>query len=284
MSYLNTNMPRLHPLFKHSPAIIAMIHVPALPGTPANKYSPGKIIMDCLAEAELYQRMGVDGIMIENMHDRPYLNREVGHEISTLMAIIGREVKSFSEIPCGMQILAGANKAALAAAYAAEMDFIRAEGFVFGHMADEGMMQSDAAELLRYRKMIGADHIQIFTDIKKKHSSHEITKDVDLIETAKAATFFQSDGLIITGNATGEEANIMDVATLTQELDVPIIVGSGISIGNVEAFAPHCDAMIVGSYFKQDGKWENPPDLLRIKTFMNKVERIRSASPQITVR
>ncbi|MEM6807013.1 MAG: BtpA/SgcQ family protein, partial [Bacteroidota bacterium] len=205
-------MPLLHPLFKQSPAIIAMIHVPALPGTPGNKFSPAKIIMDCLAEAELYQRMGVDGIMIENMHDRPYMNREVGHEISTLMAIIGREVKSFAEIPCGIQILAGANKAALAAAFAADMDFIRAEGFVFGHLADEGMMQSDAAELLRYRKMIGAEHIRIFTDIKKKHSSHAISQDIDLMETAKAAMFFKSDGLIITGNATGEEANIMDVA------------------------------------------------------------------------
>lgn len=277
-------MPLLHPLFKRSPAIIAMIHVPALPGTPGNKFPPGKIIMDCLAEAELYQRMGVDGIMLENMHDIPYLNREVGHEISSLMAVIGREVKSFSELPCGMQILAGANKAAIAAAYAAGMDFIRAEGYVYGHMADEGMMQSDAAELLRYRKQIGADDILIFTDIKKKHSSHAITEDVSLLDTAKAAAFFKSDGLVITGKSTGEEADIMDVANLTQELDVPVLVGSGISVSNVEAFAPHCDAMIVGSYFKQEGNWENPPDLLRIKTFMNKVEKIRSASPQVPVR
>lgn len=277
-------MSSLHPLFKSSPAIIAMIHVPALPGTPGNKFSPNKIIMDCLAEAELYHRMGVDGIMLENMHDLPYLNREVGHEISTLMAIIGREVKNFSELPCGMQILAGANKAALGAAYSAGMDFIRAEGFVFGHLADEGLMQSDAAELLRYRKLIGAENIQIFTDIKKKHSSHAISQDVSLLETAKAAAFFKSNGLVITGNSTGEEADIMDVANLTQELDIPVLVGSGISVSNVEAFAPHCDAMIVGSYFKQEGNWENPPDLLRIKTFMNKVEKIRSASPQVPVR
>jgi len=277
-------MSLLHPLFKHSPAIIAMIHVPALPGTPGNKFPPSKIIMDCLAEAELYQRMGVDGIMLENMHDLPYLNREVGPEISRLMAVIGREVKTYSELPCGMQILAGANKAALAAAHAAGLDYFRTEGFVFGHLADEGLMQSDAAELLRYRKQIGAEKILIFTDIKKKHSSHAITQDVSLLETAKAAAFFKSDGLVITGNATGEEADIMDVATLTQELDVPVLVGSGISVSNVEAFAPHCDAMIVGSYFKQEGNWENPPDLLRIKTFMNKINRIRSASPQVPTR
>lgn len=49
------------------------------------------------------------------------------------------------------------------------MDFIRAEGFVFSHVADEGFMNSDAGELLRYRKMIDAENVAIFTDIKKKH-------------------------------------------------------------------------------------------------------------------
>ena len=63
-------------------------------------------------------------------------------------------------------MLAGANKGALAVALAAELDFIRAEGFVFGHVADEGWMDAQAGELLRYRNNIGANHIKIFTDIK----------------------------------------------------------------------------------------------------------------------
>ena len=111
----------------------------------------------------------------------------------------------------GAQILAGANKQALAAALASGIDFIRAEGYVFAHVADEGIIESNAGELLRYRKQIGADNILVFTDIKKKHSSHSITADVDLKETAKAAEFFISDGLIVTGSATGEEANQNDV-------------------------------------------------------------------------
>ena len=49
------------------------------------------------------------------------------------------------------------------------LDYIRAEGFVFSHVADEGLMNACAGPLLRYRKQIGADNIQIFTDIKKKH-------------------------------------------------------------------------------------------------------------------
>lgn len=66
-------------------------------------------------------------------------------------------------------MLAGGNKQALAVALAAGFDFIRAEGFVFAHVADEGLMNACAGDLLRYRRLIGADHIKIFTDIKKKH-------------------------------------------------------------------------------------------------------------------
>src|SRR5690606_22936151 len=92
--------------------------------------------------------------------------------------------------PLGIQILAGANRAALAVAHAAGLQFIRAEGFVFASVADEGLLdEADAGPLLRYRKMIGAEHVAIFADIKKKHSSHAITADVDVSETTKAAEF-----------------------------------------------------------------------------------------------
>ena len=47
--------------------------------------------------------------------------------------------------------------------------FIRAEGFVYSHVADEGWIDSSAGELLRYRTRVGADTISILTDIKKKH-------------------------------------------------------------------------------------------------------------------
>lgn len=111
-----------------------------------------------------------DAIMVENMHDIPYLNRQVGPEIVASMSVVCNEVKKeANDLPCGIQILAGANKEALAVAKAAGLQFIRGEGFVFSHIADEGTMNSDAGELLRYRKQIEADDILVFTDIKKKH-------------------------------------------------------------------------------------------------------------------
>lgn len=254
---------------KHS--IIGMIHLQALLGTPANHYEMDEIIEKALTDAAVYHLAGVDGLMIENMHDTPYLNREVGHEITAAMSVIAKEIKKDIPLPCGVQVLAGANQAALAVAKAAGLEFIRGEGFVFGHIADEGWMSSDAGKLLRYRKMIGADDILIFNDIKKKHSSHTVTSDIDLVETAKAAEYFRSDGVIITGSSTGVATDIKEVKAVKAKCNIPVMVGSGVTLKNVKKYFKVADALIIGSYFKKDGHWENDVEYDRVAKLMEKV-------------
>lgn len=267
-------MQKFQSIFKATKPVIGMIHVQALPGTPKSLLGTSEIVDKALAEAEILKEGGIDSIMIENMHDVPYLNWEVGHEVSALMAVIAHEIKKLTGLPTGMQILAGANKAALAAAKAADIDFIRAEGYVFAHVADEGLMNADAGDLLRYRKQIEAEHIAVFTDIKKKHSSHAITSDISLLETAQAAQFFQSDGVIVTGSHTAEAASREELSKLKDQLQIPVLVGSGITLENVSAYLPLVNAFIVGSYFKEQGNWQNDPSYDRIAGFMDHVGKI----------
>lgn len=244
----------------------------ALPGTPRNSKNIKEIISEAVRDAELLEKGGVDAIMIENMHDRPYLNRNVGPEVVSAMTAVAVELRHNINLPLGIQILAGANKAALAVALAACFDFIRAEGFVFGHLADEGWMNSDAGELLRYRKQIGAEHIKIFTDIKKKHSSHAVSVDVSIAETAKAAEFFLSDGVIVTGAATGEKASVEEVKAVKQAVKIPVIIGSGIDAQNIHEYWDSADAFIVGSSLKIGGNWENPVDINRVRELVGKAK------------
>lgn len=267
-------MQKFKSIFKKDKPIIGMVHVQALPGTPKHKFEPSVIIDKALEEARVYKKAGIDAIMIENMHDIPYLKNGVGHEVSSIMTLIAHQIKLETNLPVGIQILAGANKEALAVAKAASIDFIRAEGFVFAHTADEGIIEAQAGDLLRYRKHIDADAVAIFTDIKKKHSSHAITQDVSLLDTAKAARFFLSDGVIITGNHTGESASIEELKELKPHLDFPVIVGSGITQDNVLNYLPICDAMIIGSYFKEKGYWENELSYNRIAKFMESVRNL----------
>ena len=249
--------------------VIGMIHVRALPGTPRHAGGLAPILDQALAEAETYRACGIHALMVENMHDVPYV-KNPGPEITAAMAVLAREVKRAQpQLPLGIQILAGANQEALAAALAAGADFIRAEGFVFGHVADEGYMDSCAGALLRHRRAIGAETVAVFTDIKKKHSAHAITADVDIVQTAHAAEFFLSDGLILTGAATGEAASVDELRAVYAATKLPVLVGSGITAENLKSYLPIADAFVVGSYFKQNGYWENALDPDRIRRLLD---------------
>jgi membrane complex biogenesis BtpA family protein len=251
-------------LFGVRRALIGAIHTGGLPGTPNAARGVDALAEECAAEARMYRAAGFHGVIIENTHDRPYLKGSVGPEIVAALAVIGSSVRRASGLPLGVQVLAGANQSALAVANACGACFVRAEGFVFAHVADEGLIESCAGELLRYRRTIGAEKVQIFADIKKKHSSHAITADVDLVETARAAEFFLADGVIVTGVSTGSAADAGEVRSVSQAVKVPTLVGSGITAQNIHEFAD-ADAFIVGSSVKRDGLWSSPLDEARVR-------------------
>jgi membrane complex biogenesis BtpA family protein len=240
-------------------ALVGMLHVGALPGTPAACHALEKLIELTVAEAKIYRDAGFTALALENMHDRPYLKADVGPEITAGMTAVAREVKRETGLALGIQVLAAANREALAVALACGADFVRAEGFVFAHVADEGIIESCAGELLRYRRAIGAERVLVFADIKKKHGAHAITSDVSLAETARAAQFFLADGVIVTGPASGEEASPDEVRDAAQAVRLPVLVGSGISVENLPRFK-HAHGFIVGSSLKQGGIWSNPLD------------------------
>ena len=238
-------------------ALIGVIHVGALPGTPSAARSIDQLTAQAVAEAGIYRDGGFTALAIENMHDRPYLRGSAGPEIVGAMTAIACAIKREVHLPLGVQILAGANREALAVAHASGADFVRVEGFVFAHVADEGVIQSCAGDLLRYRRQIGAERVLVFADIKKKHSAHAITADVSIVETAEAAVFFQADGLIVTGASTGVAASPVEVQAVARHVGVPVLVGSGIRADNLPQFAAAA-GFIVGSSVKRSGRWDQP--------------------------
>jgi len=245
-------------------ALIGVLHAGALPGTPSGCAPIEHLIEHTIAEARIYRNAGFTALIIENTHDRPYLKGTVGPEITAAMTALAREVKRESGLALGIQVLAGANREAIAIAHACGADFVRVEGFVFAHVADEGVIESCAGELLRYRRAIGADRVLIFADIKKKHSAHAITADVSVVETAKAAEFFLADGVIVSGVSTGEPASPEEVRDVAGVAGVPVLVGSGITPANLARYST-AHAFIVGSSVKKGGVWTNPldPDAVR---------------------
>jgi len=253
------------PLFPVKKTLIGMVHVRALPGTPKSRHSVKELGAACVSEARALQKAGFDALLLENMHDAPYIPGPHGPEIAAAMTAVAVSVReAVGAMPIGIQILARGEREALAVALAADCEFIRCENFVYSHVADEGLMvEASAGPLLRYRRNIGAEHVRIICDLKKKHASHAITSDISLADVIHGAEFFGADGVIITGAATGQPASISDVAAARKATALPVWIGSGVSPEQMEQLAPYADAIIVGSYLKREGHWTQPLDLAR---------------------
>jgi len=250
--------------------VVGMIHVGALPGTPCSRFSVQELVKHAQQEAAIYAECGVDGVMIENMHDLPYVRR-AGPEVTAVMTRVCHAVKGVvGGMPLGVQVLAGNNREALAVAVGGGAQFVRCEGFVFGHLADEGYIDACAGELLRYRKQISAEDVLIMADIKKKHSSHAITADLSVAEVAHAAHFFLADAVVITGGSTGEEPGEQQLSDVKKGVPaLSVVVGSGVTYDNCHKYRL-ADALVVGSHFKEGGRWTGKLSHEKVARFVKK--------------
>ena len=264
-------------LFPVERPVIGVIHTGPSPGV------PGFMCVDsavdrAFAEAEAYVEGGVDGIIIENMHDFPCVHeREMGPEIAAVMTRVARAVKRrASRLPVGIQVLFQGNRTALAVALAAGCDFVRAEGWTYAHISDKGIAEACAGQTIRYRHRIGADHIPIFTDVMKKHASHALTADLDVGDVAFGMTLHRSDGVVVTGGMTGSAPSPDDLVTVRHATELPILIGSGMTAENIEEFAPFADGFIVGSAMKENGQWDAPVSDGAVQEIVQAVHGTRS--------
>ena len=95
--------------------------------------SVSKTIEKATAEAEIYKKYNFSGVIVENMHDLPYLKAaQIEPQTVTTMTVVAHEVRKIlprsGNFQIGIQTLSGANKDSLAISLAADCDFIRAEG------------------------------------------------------------------------------------------------------------------------------------------------------------
>jgi hypothetical protein len=265
-------------MFAKPKALIGMVHVGALPGSPRGGRPVADLCREAAEEARVLAGSGFDGIIVENMHDAPYVHGGHGPEVTAAMTRAAEAVRAAAPgVPLGVQVLSGGCMEALAVAHAVGGSFIRCENFVFAHVADEGVLErAEAGRLLRYRRQIGAEGVKVICDIKKKHASHAVTADLSIADCVEGAVFFGADGVIITGTATGKPARVEDVAEARAAgQGVPVWVGSGVTPEQLGPLWRHADALVVGSWIKAGGVWSNPVDAGRCRALVAEAGRVR---------
>lgn len=266
-------------IFKQNKPIIGMIHLRPLPGSPL--YDPAnmnvsKITKIALNEAIKLQNAGIDGLQIENIWDYPYLKgSEIGHETTTIMAVIASKIKESVDIPIGINCHLNGGMKALAIAVAVEAKWVRVFEWVNAYVSHAGILEGIGGKLSRYRSFLKAEDIKFFCDVNVKHGSHFIISDRTIADQARDAESEGAEALIVTGFETGKSPTPEKVKEFSRNVQTPVILGSGTDIANVSTLLKYADGAIVGSYFKEGNDWKRPVDGKKAEEFMKVVKKLR---------
>jgi uncharacterized protein len=276
------DQPRLRSLtdlFNVPKPVVGMVHLWPLPGAPGySGYGMRTIIDHALRDAEELVKGGVDGLIVENMWDLPYY---VGHEVKpesiAAQSVAASEVVEHFDLPVGINVIHNGGVGCLAIAVASGAKFIRVCILTGSRLWDTGELDHGcAAELVRKRKELYAEHVHIFADVDKKHSV--AFPGLDLATHIEWTEFYGADALIVSGRMTGSAPDVAKVREAKQLASKPVLLGSGTTAENAVSLLQWADGVLVGTSLKYDGVAQNPVDPARLRRFMEVVRGVRETS------
>jgi membrane complex biogenesis BtpA family protein len=237
--------------------LIGVVHLKPLPGAPRWNGNLRALIDFAVADARAYVRGGAHAIFIENFGDVPFTKTNVGPETIAAMTAAGCAIRAAVKLPIGFNVLRNDARAALALCAACNGDFIRVNVHTGAMLTDQGLIEGDAFNTVRYRERIrpGAG---IFADV---HVKHAVPLGAWSLEDSAHDTVERglADALIVSGVGTGQAADLADVERVRRACPkTRLLLGSGVNTTNVKEFVRYADGVIVGSSLKRDGKLANP--------------------------
>src|SRR5215208_6452368 len=264
----------LNELFGVAKPIVAMAHLPPLPGTPLYDEAGGAdaIVEAVRRDVEILIGAGVDAVLFCNEGDRPYQLKATFEGVA-MMARVVTEVAPRDK-PFGVDYLWDP-EAAMAVAAACGASFIR-EVVTGVYESDMGLWAPDAGRLLRYRRQLNAENVAVFMNITPEFASTLGTRDI--ATTARSVRVSSlADAILVSGPMAGAEPTVDAVREAKRGCgdETPVFANTGVKSTNVRDFLSVADGAIVGSDLKVDGGTWNPVDPERASRFMNEVRAAR---------
>lgn len=264
------------PVFSKKP-IIGMVHLPPLPGAPRFSLSLNEITKVAVAEATCLVKGGVHGIMVENFGDAPFASGRVeAVTVAAMSSVIAAIRQAIPDTPLGVNVLRNDGLSALSIAVATGAQFIRVNILSGARLTDQGLIESNAYELLRLRGALHANQIEILADVDVKHSYPlaPVSLDQEVSDLYERSLAYAT---VVSGSGTGGAVDIGKLKKVKEKAGSRLVLlGSGVtemSMGQLLAIA---DGAIVGTAFKRDGKVLNPIDPKRVESFMAEYHRMKS--------
>jgi membrane complex biogenesis BtpA family protein len=260
--------------FKDATPLIGVVHLVALPGSPQHCLLLTDIIDLAVADARSYRDGGASGLIIENFGDVPYAKNRVQPQVVAAMTLAVDRVMREVDLPIGINVLRNDARTALGIAAVTGAAFIRVNVHIGATVTDQGLIEGQADQTLRYRALLGT-HTEIWADVHVKHGAPLCDMS---IEDAAEDTVYRglADAIIVSGAGTGKETDPEHLARVHQRLPgVTIFVGSGTSPESIAKLMPEASGFIVGTWAKQEGDVRRPVDPRRVARL---VEAIRAAA------
>ncbi|BAZ09901.1 photosystem I assembly BtpA [Calothrix sp. NIES-4071] len=267
----------LYQLFKTQTPIIGVVHLLPLPTSPRWGGSLKAVIDRAEREAAALASGGVDGIIVENFFDAPFTKNQVDPAVVSAITVAVQRIQNLVTQPIGLNVLRNDAKSAMAIASCVHAQFIRVNVLTGVMATDQGLIEGEAHQLLRYRRELGSD-VKILADVLVKHarplSSPNLTVAVkDTIERGLA------DAVILSGWATGSPPNLEDLELASAAAnDTPVFIGSGASVDNIATLMQAADGVIVSSSLKRQGRIEQTIDPNRVATFVEAARMSRNST------
>lgn len=247
--------------------LVGVVHLPALPGSPAAEASMGEVRERAVRDARVLAEGGMDGVLVENYGDAPYPSEEAGAPTVASMAVIAAAVRAAVGVPVGVNVLRNGAEAALAAAAAAEADFVRVNVWTGARLTDQGLIQGAAHRVLRMRRCLEAD-VAVLADVAVKHSA-PLTERPLAEEAAEAVGRGRADGLLVTGSATGLAPDPGRLEAVRRAAEGrPVLAASGVTPENAHRLVVGADGAVVGTALKEGGETSAPVEMARVQALV----------------
>ena len=273
----------LYQLFKTQKPIIGVVHLLPLPTSPRWGGNLKAVIHRAEQEATALASGGVNGIMVENFFDAPFTKNQVDPAVVSAMTMVIQKIQNLVTLPIGVNVLRNDAKSAMAIANCVGAEFIRVNVLTGVMATDQGLIEGEAHQLLRYRRELGSD-VKILADVLVKHArplgSPNLTVAVqDTIERGLA------DGVILSGWSTGIPPNLEDLELASGAADgTPVFIGSGANWENIATLMQAANGVIVSSSLKRHGQITQPIDPNRVSQFVEAAhEFVNSSNEQKSV-
>lgn len=235
--------------------VIGMVHLRALPGSPRYTGGLDAAIEAAVTDAKTWQTAGANGLMVENFGDVPFYKGDVPRETVAAMTRVASEIRrAVPGLALGINVLRNDAMSAIAVAAAVGASYIRVNVLSGTAVTDQGIIEGQAADLMRYRKTLGVEHIKVLADVRVKHAAPLAKRPLqdeveELVQRAGA------DAVIVSGTGTGKPTDPSHAEEVKRYAgDTPVLIGSGADAKSIPQLKGACDGFIVGSAAKPGGK------------------------------